>query len=163
MDGESGWSRKNLSRRLEIWILIAAWQRKVLGVTALLAFWLIVYHADRGPDWPQPLYVHPGGDKLGHVMVAALLNLAFSLSSARRTALARGSVLTVLLMTAEEFSQVLLPTRTFSWVDLGCDYLGVLLISMLIKKNFTACGEQQIWQRPESMGYNCSKALSAGS
>jgi len=79
----------------------------------------------------------PGGDHTGHFffmgMLSFLVNL--SLSGARINvwgiSLLKGSVIVTVLVTLEEFSQILLDERGFSLLDLSANYLGILFFSWL--------------------------------
>lgn len=117
---------------------------KALAIVAICAFCLLVWSADRGAI-PYPLAqmsVFPGGDLLGHFLIAAtityLVNRAFSCRTiywkSRRFLL--GSVLVVLSITIEEISQVFFPTREFSFLDLGSDYIGIALVGWVLNKGW---------------------------
>jgi hypothetical protein len=113
----------------------------VVGVTVLsiVAFTLIIVAADRGamPPVIAALYAFPGGDKVGHFLLmgglALLVNL--SLSSRTVTILSRqvllGSVLVAAVVTIEECTQALSANRTFSLLDLGFGYAGIVCAGYL--------------------------------
>jgi VanZ family protein len=79
----------------------------------------------------------PSSDKAGHFLVMGLLAavLVWALAETnwrghRLTAL--GCLAgTLLLVTLEEVSQLALPTRTFSWLDLAYSWAGVLVLGGL--------------------------------
>lgn len=83
----------------------------------------------------------PYADKLGHFVLygilALLINLtlfrSFPSQSRQRVAMTSGLVL-ALLIGLEEFSQQYFADRTFSLMDLGASYLGVLSFSWLALK-----------------------------
>lgn len=110
----------------------------MLPFTAI--FFLLVFQADRGalPRWLAAIQAFPGGDKLGHFLIAGLLSLTLNLAlSGRVLRLGRfsvylGNLLVFLFMAAEEFTQLYFPARTFSWLDLSSDLLGILLAGFLV-------------------------------
>jgi hypothetical protein len=90
------------------------------------------------PAWMIALKSFPGGDKLGHFMLmgsmALLLNCCLQ---QRRIRLASrsfllGSIIMIVVVTGEEFSQIWLPQRSFDWGDLLADYLGIGLLGGLL-------------------------------
>ena len=104
-----------------------------LGV--LCSFGVMVWDANRGalPETLALVFAFPGGDKLGHFLIAAtltyFLNRAFSgkrmCFKSKRFLL--GSALTALIITLEEISQIFITSRSYSWLDLASDYLGIVL------------------------------------
>jgi len=86
--------------------------------------------------------IYPNADKIGHVGVAAGLAFALNLGFiGRKPLMGRfrmpvGSLLTLVLMTVEEVSQVLFARRSFEWVDLGCNVLGICLGSLFMRLVF---------------------------
>jgi hypothetical protein len=155
----------------------------------IAVFFLLVFQADRGalPRWLAAIQAFPGGDKLGHFLIAGLLSLTLNLALSGRvlhlgrfsvcleqwqqnssTKMERhegvinkiypssscncfkvnpfyslgtlcscagftpGSLLVFLFMAAEEFTQLYFPARTFSWLDLSSDLLGILLAGFLV-------------------------------
>lgn len=115
---------------------------KGLAFVAICAFCLLTWSANRGviPYTLAQMSAFPGRDLLGHFLIAAgityLVNRAISWRTirckSRRFLL--GSVLIVLFLTIEEISQVFLPTREFSFLDLGSDYFGVVLVGWVLSK-----------------------------
>jgi len=113
---------------------------KWAAALALGLFGALVYAADRGalPEALYQIYSIPGGDKLGHFVIVAVL--AYALNRAFSGRMVRlnennfllGSVLVALIVTLEETSQLFFPARTFSLLDLGSDFLGLWLVSWLI-------------------------------
>jgi len=79
--------------------------------------------------FPQRL---PYDDKLAHFFLvgalALLVNLSLSLSQVtiRKIKILKGSLVLLVLVTLEEFSQMLFPARSFSWFDLFANYAGIL-------------------------------------
>lgn len=112
-----------------------------LFALAFLAFFgFVILSADTRtmPAAIHRLYAFPGGDKVGHLVLMGVLALALNLAlSTRRVGIASrkillGSLLALLLVTVEELSQAFSRTRTFSLLDLGFSYLGILCASLLI-------------------------------
>jgi VanZ family protein len=100
---------------------------------------LIIWLADHRDtqtnfSWIQAL---PGGDKLGHFLI--LGGFAFVLNHALRCRtvtlggkpLLLGNLVVLLLATAEETSQLFIPSRTFDLLDLAADALGIWLVGRL--------------------------------
>ena len=94
----------------------------------------IVIAADKGalPGFVRSLYGFPGGDKVGHFLLMGALSWLINLSlEARPTRLLSrdillGSVFVFMMVTLEEVSQLWFSTRTFSLLDLGFSYAGIL-------------------------------------
>jgi hypothetical protein len=115
-------------RAPKIWIWLAA--------AFLLVIILIIIAADLGWSgrfFPWVAYV-PGQDVTAHFILigslAMLVNLALnrrSLRNARRS-VQFGSVIVLLVVTIEEFSQLWISTRGFSLYDLSADILGILIL-----------------------------------
>lgn len=115
---------RRASTRLKILALLYA--LLVAGIVALA-------------DTPGTQYIFvgvralPGGDKTAHFLVMGLLSFVVNLALAGRTigvrhlALPLGTVIVLLLVTAEEFSQLLVKGRTFDRADLLCDVAGIAL------------------------------------
>ncbi len=105
-------------------------------VTAIFIGFLaaIVIGADNGalPSLVKSLYSFPGGDKLGHFLLMGTLSLLVNISLRARQArlfsrnVLLGSAIVFALVTLEEVSQSWFELRTFSLIDLGFDYGGIL-------------------------------------
>ncbi len=105
-------------------------------VTAIFIVFLagIVICANQGslPDFLLSIYSFPGGDKAGHFLLmgtlSLLVNLSFGLCQielfSRRVLL--GTMVVLVVVTLEEASQLWFTARTFSLVDLGFDYMGII-------------------------------------
>ena len=110
------------------------WAWPLAGI-ALAALAAVVALADLGrlPGALQAVYAFPGGDKAGHVFVAALVALPLSLALRGQTvylgrcSLPLAALLAGALLTMEELSQVGHALRTFSLFDLAASYLGICL------------------------------------
>jgi VanZ family protein len=114
------------------------------AVLALIV--LIICLADRADGqfiftWIRAI---PGGDKVGHLVLIG--GLAFVVNYAlvwRQIKLAgwnvlAGSFVVLVLATLEEASQLLLKTRSFDWLDLFFDYLGIWLFGKLAMRLYRA-------------------------
>jgi VanZ family protein len=79
----------------------------------------------------------PYGDKVGHLLLmgffAFLLNLALSCKKINfgKLYVLAGSIIVVLVVTLEEFSQIFVRYRTFDPGDLLFDYAGIFLFGQL--------------------------------
>ena len=99
----------------------------------------IIFSADAGwlPRFVERLHDLPLGDKALHFLLfgglALVANLA--LASRGRRSLARaiviGSILVLIVSTAEEYSNKFLPRRDWSLGDLTANYLGVVCLGAL--------------------------------
>lgn len=112
-----------------------------LGV--LCSFGVLVWAADRGaiPDTLALVFAFPGGDKLGHFLIAAALTYFLNRAFSGRTMCIKskrfllGSALIALIITLEEISQIFFTYRSYSWLDLGSDYLGIVLTGWLMNNS----------------------------
>jgi hypothetical protein len=113
-----------------------------LAGAALAFLALLVALADLGrlPGVFQAVYAFPGGDKVGHVFVAALVALPLGLALRGQTvylgrcSLPLAALLAGALLTMEELSQAGQALRTFSWFDLAASYLGVYLATWAARR-----------------------------
>ena len=82
----------------------------------------------------------PFGDKVGHVLLIGTLAFLFNSALSWRTAtvgfkkLQIGGLVILLLITAEEISQIWIPFRTFDLGDLAANYTGILLAELLSRR-----------------------------
>lgn len=87
--------------------------------------------------WNSVLRVVPWGDKVCHFVLMGglsfLLNRWLSGMSwyGERMLVSNVTVILLVLVTVDEFSQILLPSRTFSLLDLACNYGGVICFGVL--------------------------------
>ena len=105
-----------------------------LIIPAVFYIW-IEFSTDHGtlPLALGELYSFPGGDKVGHFVVMgtvttlclASIRLLFPLTLRKRSTIITLLIL-VAIFTAEEFSQRMIPSRTFSLMDLLASYAGTL-------------------------------------
>ena len=103
----------------------------------IFIIWIIV-QADLGIDNPFVQFVQqiPFGDKIGHICVFASLTffLNYALSNAFFTLfkvkLLTGSILILSFALIEELTQLFFATRTFDFLDVLSDLVGILLASI---------------------------------
>jgi polysaccharide biosynthesis protein VpsQ len=102
--------------------------------TVFIILTIILADAGALPPFIRKIYGIPYGDKAGHFVLFGLLNFFLTLTFTRslhsldpkRVAISVGFIL-ALAIAAEEFSQLFIPRRTFSLLDLFAGYLGVIL------------------------------------
>ena len=79
----------------------------------------------------------PGGDKLGHFMLfgllAFLVNLVLRATVVRwgRLTILKGSALVMVIVIAEEVSQLFFASRSFELLDLAADLAGIWIFGQL--------------------------------
>jgi VanZ family protein len=114
-------------------------KRLVLASVSLALIVLIVALADNSEGqftfaWLRAL---PGGDKIGHLLLIGGLAFVFNYAlKLRRVKIFTGrfllgSLVVLTLATFEELSQQFIRTRTFDWLDLTFDVLGIWLFGQL--------------------------------
>jgi polysaccharide biosynthesis protein VpsQ len=113
-------------------------QRSTLLVTIAFGLFLfaIIILANTGVLHEPLSFMHaiPFSDAVGHFILMGAMALLVNLClRARRLKLGPvgillGSIIVAIVVTAEEFSQIFLEHRTFSWLDLGADYLGIFIL-----------------------------------
>lgn len=99
----------------------------------------IIYLANTGGDIIFLDLVHalPYGDKVGHVFLFGFLTFTANLAFRLRTGslfgqpIYFGTAIVSLFVLIEEFSQAFLPSRTFDWLDLMADMVGITLFTVL--------------------------------
>ena len=109
---------------------------KWLTVAFALLLLAIVTAATMG--WAEPAFAVvrriPGGDKSAHILLLGTMSLLLnsSLGCARvrcgNISVLKGSLILFALVTLEEISQIWMSSRTFSWGDLACNYLGIFIL-----------------------------------
>lgn len=120
-------------RKNGITLVTAAFGAMITGVILI---------ANRGFDeWVLDLFRSiPNLDKVLHFLLFGTMAFLLSMAlKARMVSIASRSVLWGVLIVAafcvvEEFSQIWIPTRTFSFMDLAADMVGITLASWLIKR-----------------------------
>jgi VanZ family protein len=81
----------------------------------------------------------PFGDKVGHFfmygLLAFVMNFALKFRSFGKSLISQhGAVVILMLSSAEEFNQIFVATRTFSFLDLAANLCGVLVFTWLAVK-----------------------------
>jgi VanZ family protein len=77
----------------------------------------------------------PQSDKLGHFIIFGIMGLLVNISLQFKTMsvfnrqVLLGSVIVMAFAIGEEFTQILLPTRSFDFKDMACDLVGIVLFS----------------------------------
>ncbi len=107
----------------------------IAGFLFILFFIYVLYAANQGnlPLFIRRIYMFSGGDKVGHIVLLALLtffsNWLLRLKSIQvaQHHLLVGSLLIFVLISVEEFSQIFIDNRTFDLADLFSSYLGIFL------------------------------------
>jgi len=109
----------------------------------IISFIFILYvfiSADQGklPQFLQQFYHFPLGDKIGHLLLMGLFaliiqSIAIKICKRRQTQkiILISSLVLGIILTIEECSQLILPTRNFSFLDLTFTYLGIILATIL--------------------------------
>ncbi|MEP6902396.1 MAG: VanZ family protein [Actinomycetota bacterium] len=114
---------------------------KILLVVYVFVLAVIIFLADRKGTRYMLNFVGniPYGDKLGHFCLMGgfsfLLNLVLDARtvSAGKLNYLLGSLIVLVIVTLEEFSQIFISGRTFDWSDLFFDYLGIFLLGELAR------------------------------
>ena len=103
----------------------------------ILILIVIVANLGLGPFLFPFVYYIPWGDKLGHFILMGILsflvNLAMGASKVRIYSkyILKGSLLVLVVVTLEEFTQLFLKFRGFSMIDLISDYAGIVAFGKL--------------------------------
>lgn len=109
-----------------------------IGFGAFILY--IIFEANRGqlPESVQWYRSVPGSDTTSHFLLigtlALLVNLAWRAATMQvlGVSVLRGTFWVALFVVLEELSQMALPTRTFSLLDLSADLLGIALASFIV-------------------------------
>ena len=114
---------------------------KLLTITFVLLLLIIVLIANLGLGsmfFPF-MYEVPGADKVGHFLLIGILSFlvnyvlrARSFTIFSRSVL-QGSIIILIFVTIEEFSQIFLSSRAFSIMDLLFDYLGIFVFGFIAR------------------------------
>lgn len=114
---------------------------KFIVAFATLLFFATVFfiaYTGRGNTYFAFLKHIPGGDKTGHLTLLAILAFALSWVLAHRffswasIRIYWGVLAVIIFITVEEFVQILSPYRTFDWIDLSCNYIGIGIAHLVI-------------------------------
>jgi len=109
------------------------WKNLALLFFGIILFVLVLAVTGILPILWRLIYGTPGGDKVAHVVfmgtLAYLVNL---ITFPRRVKLMRktillGTVMVIVFVTVEEFSQLFIPGRNFDLFDLAFSYLGIAI------------------------------------
>lgn len=98
---------------------------------------IIIYMADLGSPLLRVIHAIPYGDKIGHFVLIGGLTLLINLAvnchriSVGRLKFLTASLVIVVLITLEEFSQLFVASRHFDLGDLAANYLGIVFCSWL--------------------------------
>ena len=114
-------------------------KKAILTFSYVAVIALIIFLADHQSTtfvfhWLRAI---PGGDKIGHFLLIGGFSFVVNYGLSCRTfrLLSRnfllGSIIVAILITAEEFSQLFISTRTFDLVDLFFDLLGIWVFGKL--------------------------------
>lgn len=114
---------------------------KILLVVYILILAVIIFLADRRGTRYMLRFVGniPYGDKLGHFLLMGgfsfLLNLVLDARTFRlwKFKYLLGSLIVLVIVTAEEISQMFVVGRTFDWSDLVFDFLGIYIFGELAR------------------------------
>ncbi|HCX21868.1 MAG: hypothetical protein CMB80_25025 [Flammeovirgaceae bacterium] len=75
------------------------------------------------------------GDKVGHLVLYGILGMFLNIALRNRmihnTKLPLGSVIVLIFAIVEEFTQLAFETRTFDYIDMLCDVIGLGIISLI--------------------------------
>lgn len=97
----------------------------------------------------RPVRRLPYGDKIGHFLLMGMFSLVVNLSLKARTvrvwklSYLLGSLIVLVVVTAEEFSQIYIRGRSFDWTDLVADWAGIIVfgeIARLVCRRFLRAG-----------------------
>ncbi|MFH2044250.1 MAG: VanZ family protein [Pseudomonadota bacterium] len=113
----------------------------MIGSLFVIFLAYVIYSADKGslPLFIRKMYMFPGGDKAGHIVLLGLLAFFVNyflypryLRVFGKTVLI-GSLIVFCLITIEEVSQIFISKRTFDLLDLFCSYLGIIAGDITVK------------------------------
>ena len=109
-----------------------------VGFAVFLSFVIRIANTGRGGRYWSFLDRIPYGDKLGHMLLMGTLCFLLNMALRCRTVplggevrIFLGTLLVALFVLGEEISQIFLPSRTFDFVDLLADAIGIALASWL--------------------------------
>jgi polysaccharide biosynthesis protein VpsQ len=108
------------------------WMRMAAVVFSLIMIAIVVC-ADAYPGLFKFVYAIPGRDKVGHLLLLAMLS--FLINGAipsqqygwRSVSIFKGSIVIFIIMVLEETSQLFFPGRTFSWKDMLANTCGIAI------------------------------------
>ena len=98
----------------------------------------------------RPVRRLPYGDKIAHFLLMGMFSLVVNLVLKARTvrvwkfSYLLGSLIVLVIVTAEEFSQIFFRWRSVDWRDLAADWAGIVIfgeIARLVCRRFLSRGE----------------------
>lgn len=112
---------------------------KYLAIVFGLFIISVIIAVDTGVGQAFLGWIHslPMGDKLGHFCLLGILTLLVSLSLKKAYWVYRGllipkaALIITVIITLEEFSQILIPYRNFDTADLLANYLGITVFGLI--------------------------------
>lgn len=115
---------------------------KAIAVIYILFIGLIIYLANTGQLGPVADLIRrvPYGDAVLHAILmgtlAVVVNylLRMKMIAAGRFQILLGTCLVVAFVIGEECSQLYIANRTFSFIDLGADFIGIGLFGLLARR-----------------------------
>lgn len=81
----------------------------------------------------------PNGDKIGHFILAGTLSFLFNSALKTKTIeiwkfdCLLGSLIVLVIVTLEEFSQIFVRGRSFDFIDLAADYTGIIIFGEIAR------------------------------
>jgi VanZ family protein len=112
---------------------------KAITIVYVLILGMIVYAANQGTlsNYVSFYRELPFGDDLGHFFLMGFFSFLATMTSHQhrvhvfKTPLPVGAIVVLILVVAEEFSQIFIATRTFSLSDLTADFFGIVTFAWL--------------------------------
>lgn len=104
-----------------------------IAIIAVVGIAAIIVLAELGlvQDIFRNIYNFKFGDVVGHLLLfgglSFILHLAFPITRNKRFPILKGCLFLALFVTLEEVSQIWISSRSFSFLDLTADYLGIFL------------------------------------
>ena len=107
---------------------------RISGILFIVFISYMIYSANTGsiPPIIRQIYMFPGGDKVGHIVLLGLLSFFVNNYLYPRhirilgKSIFMGTLIVFCLITLEELSQLFIAMRAFDLRDLFCSYLGIL-------------------------------------
>jgi VanZ family protein len=124
-------------------------------VLSLLAFFFvatIIYLANSGSEVIRNFsHTIPYADKFAHSIIFGVFclilisSLRFRCFSVHRISIYHGFLLLLIFVVIEEFSQIFLETRSFDYLDLMADLIGMSIAAMIAKR-ISRLPSMQAWK-----------------
>ncbi len=114
---------------------------KILTVVYVCVLAVIIFLADKRATQYlfRPIRNLPYGDKISHFLLMGifsfLVNLALSARSVKlwKFRYLLGSLIVLVIVAVEEFSQMFIRGRTFDWGDLAADFFGIFIFGEIAR------------------------------